>query len=98
MKKDQPLWLVVIQNTKTKKNTYFNQWGDNPDEVLKKISDGFFDQKLLSMTISKDSKISDLERNKEIAFPIKSIKILVIKKCKDFEEFKMLRDKIRKDE
>jgi len=95
MKKELPLWLVVIQNTKTKKNTYFNEYGYSADEVLTKISDGFFDKNLLSINVNKDKITKKLERSKEVTFPKNEMKVLVVKKCKNIEEFNLIRDKIQ---
>jgi len=39
-------WLVAARNTKTGQITFFHDWADNPDSVLKQILDNFFDIKV----------------------------------------------------
>ena len=96
MEEKQPLWLVAVQRTDTGKNTYFNQWGDSADEVLKKISDGFFDQKLSFISMSPVT-MTELKRSDHIAFPRNLVKILCVKKCKSIEEFQLFKDRLQND-
>jgi len=96
MDEKKSLWLIAVQRTDTKKNTYFNQYGNNPDEVLNKMSEGFFDKKLSFITMSPVS-VTELKRSDHVAFPTSLIKVLCVKKCRNIEEFQLFKDMIQND-